>query len=472
MRRPQRLAIASALFCALFVHAASADNLDWYATAAGSVATTDNKNGAPGFAGGRSAGLFADVRPGMMFTYNVPRHIHELLTEISLFYNLGADKPNVTFRAGYKNYLAIGPRSEGSIMFDVSKGQQNALDASRPSEDGLLLVRPTGRVDTLQFTGGANFSWQASKFSRVFERAFARTASTEDSDPASQVETRASEVGAAIGFDRRLRKHNFIFEAGGSFVYLDKFDPFIRQDGSRRDHQLNPRGVAIWQYDISKRWSANVDGGLVYVNPVSDLFGRTLTDPYNPERMPVGGPFPTFGGLVAYSDVWGRATLNVRRQVIPNLLVAQNTVADMAVATFAMPLKFLDKSGSARDPKVVGLGTAGYNRTQLFDPDIGELRGTFHVARIDFQVAWQPRRGQTLGLRYEFTYQNGDSIGETVIPSFVRNTFYFTYALRYPEEVQVRVPRRGQSVRADQGDLAPIGAEPVVVDPAELLNQE
>jgi len=37
--------------------------------------------------------------------------------------------------------------------------------------------------------------------------------------------------------------------------------------------------------------------------------------------------------------------------------------------------------------------------------------------------------------------------------------------------VQVRVPRRQNSVRADQSDLAPIGAEPVVVDPAELLEE-
>lgn len=406
-----------------------------------------------------------------MFTYNVPRHIHELLTEVSLFYNMGADKPNVNFRGGYKNYLAIGPRSEGSISFDITRGQLNALDASRPSEDGALLVRPTGRVNTLQLASAANFSWQASKFSRIFNREFARTTGTNDSDPMSQVETRASEVGAAIGFDRRLRKHSFIFEAGGSFVYLDKFDPFIRQMGSRRDHQLNPRGVAVWQWDVSRRWSFNADGGLVYVNPVDKLFGRTLNDPYNPERMPQGGLFPIYGGILAYSDVWGRATLNVRRQVTPNLLVAQNTVSDSALVTFAMPLKFLDKSGSAREPKVVGLGTAGYDRTQLYDPDAGDLRGTFHVARVDFQVAWQPRRGQTLGLRYEITYQNGDSIGEMIIPSFVRNTFYFTYALRYPEQVQVRVPRRGQSVRADKGDLAPIGAEPVVVDPAELLNQ-
>ncbi len=448
-------------------NAAYADNVDWNASVAGSVATTDNKNGSP-TNGGRSAGVFSDARPGMLLTYNSPRQIHELLGEVDFLYNLGNDKPNVTFRGGWKAFFLTGPRSEGSANIDASMGQLNALNATQPSDQGAIEVMPLGRVDTQQLSGGENFSWQATKFSRTFERVFARQGGTDDSE--AQVTTKAREIGAAIGFDRRLRKHDFVFEAGGSFVYLDKNDPFVRQMGSRRDNQLNPRGVVVWQWDISQRWSSNVDAGVVYVHPVTKLFGRDLSDPYNPMRSYNGGPFPLFGGVLAYSDVWGRATLNVRRSMTPNLFIAQNTISDSASVTFAMPLKFLDKTGNNRQPKVVGLGTAGFNRTQLIDPELGGLRGEFKVARLDFAVAWQPRKGQTFGLRYEFTYQNGDTIGDTIVPSFFRNTFYFTYALRYPEEVQVRVPRRSQSVRADKGDLAPIGAEPVVVDPADLLN--
>src|SRR5678815_3154918 len=99
------------------------------------------------------------------------------------------------------------------------------------------------------------------------------------------------------------------------------------------------------------------------------------------------------------------------------------------------------------------------------------IRDRFLVGRIDGTVAWQPRPGQTLGLRAELTYQDGDTVGEMYVPSYHRFTFYFTFALRWPEDVQVRVPRRQNSVRADQSDLAPIGAEPVVVDPAELLEE-
>lgn len=412
--------------------------------------------------------MFSDARPGMLLTYNSPRHIHELLAEVDFLYNLGSDKPNVTFRGGWKAFFLTGPRSEGSANVDASMGQINALNASQPSDQGPIQVLPVGRVNTQQLSGGEDFSWQATKFSRTSERVFARQGSTDDSQ--LKVTTHSRELGGAISVDRRLKKHNFVLEGGGSFVYLDKHDPLGVQMGSRRDHQLNPRGVVVWQWDIDQRWSSNVDAGVVYVHPITQLFGRDLRDPYNQMRSYKGGPFPLFGGVLAYSDVWGRATLNVRRAMTPNLFIAQNTITDSATVTFAMPLKFLDKNGNNRQPKVVGLGTAGFNRTQLIDPELGTLRGEFKVARLDFAVAWQPRKGQTFGARYEFTYQKGDVVGETVVPSFFRNTFYFTYALRYPAEVQVRVPRRNQSVRADKGDLAPIGSEPVVVDPAELLD--
>jgi len=459
-----QIAIAYALLWD--VSSAHADNVDWNATAAGSVATTDNKNGSP-TNGGRSAGMFSDVRPGMLLTYNSRRHIHELMGEVDFLYQLGADKPNVTFRGGWKGFFLTGPRSEASVSADAALGQINALIASTPSDQSSLLVQPLGRTDTRQLSSVANFSWQATKFSRMFERVFARQTNTDDSN--FDVSTNARDLGAALGFDRRMRKHNFVFEVGGSYVYLDKHDPMGVQMGSRRSHQLNPRGVFVWQYDIDRKWSTNVDVGLVYVNPIEELWGRDLSDPYNPGRMYQAGLFPTYGAMLAYSDVWGRATLSARRQVTPNLLIAQNTISDGAQVTFAMPLKFLDENSSNRQPKVVGLGTAGFDRTQLLDPELGDSRGRFYVARVDFSVAWQPRKGQTLGLRYEFSYQNGDQVGDRIIPSFFRNTFYFTFALRFPEQVQVRVPRRGQSVRADQGDLAPIGAEPVVVDPAELL---
>src|SRR5690606_39214732 len=128
-------------------------------------------------------------------------------------------------------------------------------------------------------------------------------------------------------------------------------------------NQLNPRGVFVWQYDISKHWSSNLDVGLVYVNPIEELFGRDLRDPYNPDEPRRAAPFPIFGGVLAYTEVWGRAMVNARRAMTSNLFIAQNTISDSVRLTFAMPLKFLDKDSSRRRPKVVGVGTAGVDRS-------------------------------------------------------------------------------------------------------------
>ncbi len=47
---------------------------------------------------------------------------------------------------------------------------------------------------------------------------------------------------------------------------------------------------------------------------------------------------------------------------------------------------------------------------------------------------------------------------ETIVPGFFRNTFYFSFKYRWPEELAISVPRRrGQAVRADGGDASPLG---------------
>ena len=440
-------------------HSAGADNAEFHALASGSVATTDNETGS---ATNPRGSVFSDVRPGMLFTYNAPRNIHELMTEVAFLYHFGRSKPNVTFRADWKAFFLPSPRSDMTVGATASSGQLHALSASSVPDETPLLVTPEGRVNNSNVAASQNLSYIASEFSRVWQRGFARYSTTDDT--VTLFTTEGFEAGAAVGFDRRMRMHNFVFEVGGSFLRFERLDPMMVQMGDRLDRQLNPRAVFVWQWDIDKKWSTNVDAGVVYVNPVG-------IDPYNPTEEREAAPFPVFGALAAYTDVWGRAQAQARRAVTPNLLIAQNTISDSVNVTFALPLAFLDKDSSRRRPRVVGIGTLGADRTQLIDPVTSTLEGEFKVVRLDLSVGWQPRPGQTLGLRYQFSYQDGDTVAEMVVPSFYRNTFYFTFALRWPEDIQVRVPRRGQSVRADRTDLAPIGAEPVIIDPSELFEE-
>ncbi len=453
VRQPSRFI---AIWC-LISAKASADNADFHATAAGSVATTDNVNGSETDPKGS---LFTDIRPGMLFTYNAPRMIHELTTEVDLFYYFGRTQPNVTFRGDWKAFFLTGPRSEISVGANGSFGQLNALQASTPSDENPLLVQPQGKTDTANATATENGSWVATEFTRLFQRGFARYTTTEDDDPMVMVTTKSFEAGGGIGFDHRRRRDNFSFEAGAAYVHLEKHDPLGVQMGSRLDKQVNPRAVGVWTHDFTKELSTSLDVGVVYVNPIFSDSGDTKA-----------APFPVFGLTGAYTDVWGRAQVIARRQVTPNLYIAQNTVNDGVSATFAMPLTFLDKSSQRRRPRVVGIGSVGFDRTQLINSTDSELQGRFYVAQVDGSVAWQPRPGQTLGLRAELTYQDGDMIGDMFVPSYHRFTFYFTFALRWPEDVRVRVPRRTNSVRADRSDLAPIGSEPVIVDPTELLEE-
>jgi hypothetical protein len=384
----------------------------------------------------------------------------------------------VTFRAGWKAFFLPSPRSEMSTEADASKGQLNALAASAtPDTATPTQVLPPGRVDIQSVTGGQNLSWAATEQSRLFQRSFGRYGTTHDElAGAMPIDTSSWEAGAAVGFDHTLKHDNFVFELGGSYVYMKKLDPGGRQMGSRLDRQWNPRSVLVWQHDINKLWSTDVDAGGVYVVPTgcsanpTDPTGPCVQDPFNPTKTRHNDFFPVAGITAAYTDVWGRALFAVRRQVTPNLFIAQNTVADSATATFAMPLTLFDKDAQKREPKVVGIGNIAFERTQLIDPISNATNSIYHVARVDLGVGWSPRPGQTYGLRYELTYQNGTTAAaDAQIPEFIRNTFYFTFSLRYPQDILVQVPRRNQSVRADKKDLAPIGAEPVIVDPQEFL---
>jgi len=475
VRRPLQIAIACVLTSAPVAYA---DNLDFYGTANGSVATTDNANGLEAGKPGKRGDVFSDIRPGFLATYYAPRMIHELSSEVDFLYHIATARPTVTFRAGWKAFFIPSPRTEATLNADASKGQLNALSASAsPLTDDVTSVLPPGRVDIESVTGSQNFSWVASEGSRVWQRSFGRFGTTLDEAAGLEdVTTTSWEAGVALGLDHTLRHDNFVFEIGGSYVHMEKLDPSSRQMGSRLDRQWNPRSVIVWQHDIDKKWSSNIDVGGVYVVPTgcstnpNDPTGPCVPDPYNPTQTRNNGFFPVFGGVAAYTDVWGRAQVAARRQVTPNLFIAQNTQSDSLTITAAMPLTIFDKDSNKEQPKVVGIGNAGIESTRLIDPTTGNLTSTFHVARIDFGVGWSPRPGQTLGLRYELTYQNGTTAeADMVVPEFVRNTFYFTFSLRYPEDILVKVPRRNQSVRADRKDLAPIGAEPVIVDPTEFL---
>lgn len=432
---------------------AHADHSSLHLTATGDVATTDNVFSSPS---DREGDMFFQVRPGVLWALDGPRMIHELDAEVELLeYVLHSDSPSVTFHGGWKGVFLPGPRSELTVVANGSTGKVNAITARTAADQTVVTVTPTGTEDIDQADASESLSWQSTKASRVSEQGFGRWGATDDNMGTT---TSTAEVGVMLGLEAALDHNSLGIEVGGSFLRLERIAPATAAVGmgSTRTDQVEPRGTLIWRHDLTKQWSFNLDGGGIYVEPVG-------TDPYNPTVPRIASFFPTFGGLVAYSEVWGRAALNINRSVSQNLFLASNTVDDSAVLQLALPLPWLGSTRLAQ-PKLVALGTLGAERSQLIDASTGGLQGEFKVARLDAEVGYTPRPGVTYGVRYEFIYQTGNSTATMLIPTYFRNTLFFTFSFRYPDRLAAEVPVNTQSVRADRSDLSPVGAEPVVTD--------
>ncbi len=437
---------------------ASADRTTTSVTATGDVSATDNV-----FATEREireSDVSFTFRPGVLFGYDGPRTSHEVFLEGEVLeFARHSDEPSVSVRGGARTRIQTTRFTSFAAGLEGSNGVLTALSArSSPDVTGPQLV-PLGRIDTINGAGNAALSWDTGRDTQVTPSVFARYSRADDngldadgnSDPTINTSV---EYGANVAISRSWRDNSVDLELGVNVLRLDRLAPLTAMQGSRLDHQLNPRLRAAWRHDWTRRWSSNLDVGGVYVHPYG-------VDPNNPDVAQADGLFPVFGGAVAYTEVWGRASFQARRDVAPNLLIAQNTINDSAGLSLALPLPWLDDS-RRRQPKLVGLASAGVARTQLIDSESGDAIGSaFLVGSIDAGVGYSPRPGFTYGLRYSFQFQKGTDAGEMIVPGFFRNTLSFTFQIRYPNAANGEQARRRQrgGVRADGSDLVPIGVE-------------
>ena len=460
-QRVSRLGAPITIASLILGGSARADHASVHATASGNVAVTDNLFSVSSN-GNRESDVYTQIRPGVLGTWATPRMVQTLAAEAEVleYANHSPGNPSLTLRGRWEALFLPTPRTDLGMGAGASTGKVNSLTSRSSADQSTIAITPTGSSELRQADAQHRLSWQATKATRTSEQAFVRWAATNDDLPMPTT-TNSVEVGAAVGVDRQYEKNGIGFEVGGSLLRLERISPSV-QGGqpSRLDRQLNPHATASWRHDYSKAWSSQVTAGIVYVNPYG-------IDPYNPTATDrTAQPYPVFSATGAYTEVRGGATLTVGRSVAPNLFIAQNTVNEEAVARLQLPLHALDSSPRARDPQWSLLGTIGFDRSQLIDSTTAQVQGSFDVARADIALQWHPAPSQTYALRYEFLYQHGDTIGTLVSPTFYRNTLFFVFSFRYPGVLATQVPRRTGSVRADGGDLSPVGAEPVVPDAA------
>ncbi len=437
---------------------ALAERTSWHGTLTTDAAATDNVSSASSFSN-REVDLFFQVRPGLMFTYGAPRMIHELGADLEVMdYMRQGDEPTVSFRGGWRALFVPGPRSQMSLSAAGGTGVLTGISTRSTPDQTTLDLRPVGNPTVRNADASESASYTATRELQLRETLFARWSETDDQLVDPTVVTTA-EAGATLGFDRQFLNDALGLEAGGSVLRMERIAPVGALMASRLDRQIVPRARLFWRHDIDRKYSTSIDVGGAYVYPYG-------SDPHNPDatdRKP--GLFPIVGGLLAYTDTWGLGTLTVRRDVSPNMLLAQNTLNDSAVVAAAMPLPWLS-NGNRLTPRLLGMGTFGMQRTQLIDSVTSDPVSSFIVARVDVGVMYNARPGVSYGARYEFMYQTGDDEAAMPLPGFWRNTLYFTLNVRYPAEVAAEIPkRRKNSARADRSDTG-LGAEPVVPEEA------
>jgi hypothetical protein len=441
--------LVAAIGTLLLASAARADHTSLHATADGEVVTTDNLYAAgSGFL--QRPDMFFTVRPGVLYAYDAPQMVHDFTADAEVVgYLSRSDKPIVTGRAAWRSQFLPTPRTSLGMAISAGTGLLSLLSTRLSPDETTATVTPSGRIDVQQTDTSQSMSWISSKHTRIQQGLVGRYGFTDDGS-GTTAETR--DVGGNLGFERTFRRDTVALDASVRYVQFERIAPVGAELSSRLDHQINPRGVATWRHDIDKRWSTNVDGGVVFVNPIG-------TDKYNPGLMKRAGTFAVFGGQVSYVEPWGRAMLSARRNVEPNLFLAQNTVNNEANLQLAMPLTWL--GGSVRRPKVAVLSSVGFAHTQLIDAETGGPKGNFQVAHADASLGWTPQPGQTYGVRYELVYQTGDEAAQRTAPAFVRNTLYVTFSLRYPARIAGEVPKRKKGMRSDGKDMMSGGAEVV-----------
>jgi hypothetical protein len=427
-----------------------ADHASIHATGTGDVAVTDNVFAAPD--GSQQTDMFFQLRPGVLLAYDSPRMIHEVIAELEVLeYLQNSDQPSLNFHGGWRGVFTPGPRSQALVGVNGDTGTVSALTARATPDQTTVLVQPAGNTSIEAANATEYASFQTSRDSSISETVVAQYANTDD----HQGNTEDSfQTGLVLGFERQWKADSLGVQAGASFLRLERHAPMGAMLGDRLDRQVNPQLTVTYRHDFDRNWSANADAGAVLVNPIG-------TDPFDPTDMTKTQIYPVVGVQGSYTDLWGRAALSLRRAVSPNLLIAQNTITDGALAQVSLPLPWLDDS-RRREPKLVAAGTTGFERTQLIDSTTSDLVGKFDVFRLDMGLAYTPHPGQTYGLRYEYLRQTGDSTATMVVPAFSRNTVFFTFTFRYPERLAVEVPAQRNSTRADHSDLSTVGEEPVV----------
>jgi hypothetical protein len=423
---------------------AGADPFSAHGTVAGYVAATDNVLSAPddsATVAGPTADVYTQVRPGLLLAYEQQRAIYEATAELeATAYASDTGAWTLSAHLGARAFFLVSPRTEANLGVDVGTGRLNALTARNPAQ-GTIEALPTGAVDFRQLSATQGLSFTATPELRLSQGLFARATTTASADATDDTETLGADVGGTVGADRTFKVDAVGLQLGASWVALEQRGGAMPA-ANTRTRQLDVRGAVTWRHDLNARWSSAVDVGAAVISTLEGGSGQVFQ--------------PTYGAALGYTPDWGSAGVSIRRSVVPNLLLAQNTITDALLVNVALPLPYLAERRS--EPQLSVQGTAGAIRSRLLDLSTGEVDGVLDTVSLDAALVYEMRRNLTLGLRYQLSWQLADDSAAMASLGFRRNTVMFEARYRWPERLAGEIPDRS-SLRVDRSDLTVVGDE-------------
>ena len=426
------MAVIAALATALVVGAgaARADRWSLHGTGVASAGWTDNvQNQSDG-----ESDFFYEAAPGLLFTFESPNSIQELIYEFRYVgYVDNSDANSFGHRVGWQGFFLLSRRAELTLGAGVTSGETNTFRAP----DGAVTsdFMPTGTEYV-----GANATELIHYIINRTLRA-TQTLSIQRLDShAGDIETDGTTIGASFGLDRSWKRDGLGVTGGLNYV------TFTQADESH--DQISTMIEAQWRRDLSLRWSTLVNAGLSTIIPILD-------QPEDDPREVVHSP--TAGASLAYFPRWGSLRLGVRRAMTASLFLAQNTVTDSATLNAWLPIPWFVEDPLA--PILTASGGLSVQRSQLVNLEVagGEVANAYGASAALHYSPFGSEVG--VSLRYSLFHQSDDP--NAIAPrfeQFTRNTIMLEVHGRWPEERAAVMPQR-DALRVDGTDMTPVGEE-------------
>lgn len=363
----------------------------------------------------REPDFYTMLTPGVLFTYDAHRHIHELFYELdAAFYVEHPEAWSLAHRAGWRGNFLISPLTDLTTSAVVAGGTLNTFTTTTTAADGTVQPLPSAESRFASFEGRGLLTREINRNWRMLQDSVVRGFSTSAGDDDMRFSTTGAELGAGVSAERSWEVSAVALRAGTTYAALETVD------------QMTASALASWRRDLDDEWSSSIEGGVVTLVPLGEGQRAVIE--------------PAVGAHLGYYPEWGSAGISARRSVAPNLVLGANAITDAVTVNAALPLPWL--RDRMLQPRLTIGASGGYARTSVLDPDDGTVVTRYDNLLADAAISYRFGDQTLLSARYQYIQQDVDDNAIPNVFAYTRNTVLVTFTMRWPSRVAAEVPDR------------------------------